>query len=132
VTAAEEEGRDRTGTPRRPRLHELGEDPDVRYTYANERTFLSWSRTSLALIVTGIAVLQLLPAFHLTGGRRLIGLPLIVLGSVLSLVSWRRWYRNEKAMRLGQPLPPSELPLVLAVGVALIAVIAIVVAVVGQ
>jgi len=39
--------------PRQP-LHEVGEDPDYRFTYANERTFLSWIRTSLALVAAGI------------------------------------------------------------------------------
>ena len=39
----------------------LDEEPDVRFTYANERTFLAWNRTSLALIATGVAATQLLP-----------------------------------------------------------------------
>jgi len=34
----------------------MGRDPDVRFSYANERTFLAWNRTSLALIATGLAV----------------------------------------------------------------------------
>jgi putative membrane protein len=52
-------------------------------------------------------------------------LPLIALGAVLSLMSYHRWYRNERAMRLNQPLPPSNLGLVLAVGVAVVAVVAV-------
>jgi putative membrane protein len=118
---------------RDPPLHEIGTDPDVRNTYANERTFLAWSRTSLALVATGIAATQLLPRFNdLPGGRRIIGLPLIALGALLALVSYRRWYRNERAMRLGEPLPPSNLSLVLAVGIAVIAVIAVTVVLVGD
>ncbi len=50
-------------------------EPDVRFTYANERTFLAWNRTALALIATGVAATQLLPRFHVTWGRRLLGLP---------------------------------------------------------
>ena len=34
----------------RPKLHEIGAEPDPRFTCANERTFLAWNRTSLALI----------------------------------------------------------------------------------
>jgi putative membrane protein len=112
-------------------LTPIGRDPDVRFSYANERTFLAWNRTALALIATGLAVVSLLPKFHLGGGRRLIGVPLIALGAVLSVASYRRWYDNERAMRLGQPLPPSNLPRVLAVGVGIAAIIAAVVALFG-
>ena len=115
---------------RRPPLHEIGQEPDVRFTYANERTFLAWSRTSLALVVTGIAATQLLPRFDIDFGRRLIGIPLIALGAVLALVSYRHWYDNERAMRLGEPLPRSRMTLVLAVGIAVVSVIAVVVAIV--
>lgn len=111
----------------------MGKEPDVRFTYANERTFLAWSRTALALVATGIAATQLLPRFDdLPGGRRIIGLPLIALGSVLALVSYVRWRRNERAMRLGEPLPPSNLMLILAVGIAAVAVVALVVVLVGE
>ena len=37
-----------------------GTEPDARFTFANERTFLAWSRTALALIAGGLAVSQLL------------------------------------------------------------------------
>ena len=40
-----------------------GAEPDVRFTFANERTFLAWSRTALALVVAGLGVVQLLPPF---------------------------------------------------------------------
>ena len=29
------------------------QEPDVRFTYANKRTYLAWNRTALALIATG-------------------------------------------------------------------------------
>ena len=41
-----------------------GTEPDPRFTFANERTFLAWSRTALALVVVaGLGVVQLLPPF---------------------------------------------------------------------
>jgi putative membrane protein len=109
---------------RRGALEDVGQEPDVRFTYANERTFLAWSRTSLALVVTGIAATQLLPKLDIQGERRLIGIPLIVLGAVLEIVAYRHWYENERAMRLREPLPASRMTLVLAIGIAIVAIIA--------
>ncbi len=117
---------------RRPPVHEVGDEPDVRFTYANERTFLAWNRTALALIATGVAATQLLPALDIEFGRRLLGLPLIALGGALAVVSYLRWEANERAMRLGEPLPPSPLPRLLAIGIGLVAVVAIVLAAFGS
>ncbi len=119
---------------RRPKVprHEVGSDPDVRFTYANERTFLAWNRTALALIATGVAATQLLPALNVRFGRRILGLPLIAMGAVVALSSYRRWEANERAMRLDQPLPPSPLPHLLAAGIAVMAVVAILLAAFGS
>lgn len=105
-------------------------EPDARFTYANERTFLAWNRTALALIATGVAATQLLPEFHVDGGRRILGLPMIALGALVALTSFVHWKANERAMRRGQPLPRSPMPLVLSVGIGLVAVIAVVLALV--
>jgi putative membrane protein len=98
-------------------------DPDVRFSYANERTFLAWIRTALALVTAGLAITQLLPPFHLAGGRKLIGLPLIALGVVVALYSFRNWQENERAMRVGRSLPKSVLPQVSALVVSIVAII---------
>jgi putative membrane protein len=116
---------------KRPPLHEVGTDPDVRFSYANERTFLAWNRTALALVAAGLAVATLLPTLDVRYGRRIIGVPLIALGAVLAWASYRRWQGNERAMRLGQPLPPSNLPTILAAGISIAAVVAAVVALFG-
>jgi putative membrane protein len=113
-------------------LREVGRDPDVRFSYANERTFLAWNRTALALIAAGLAVTTLLPELELRWGRRLIGVPLIALGAVLAYTSYRRWEDNERAMRLGEPLPPSNLTKVLAIGIAVAAAVAAVIAMFGE
>src|SRR5580698_5381618 len=107
-------------------------EPDVRFTYANERTFLAWNRTALALIATGVAATQLLPEFHVDGGRRILGLPMIALGALVAFTSYRHWRANERAMRQGLPLPKSPMPLVLSVGVAVVAIIAVVLALLGS
>jgi putative membrane protein len=103
--------------PFRP-SHDMGHDPDYRFSLANERTFLAWIRTALALNAGGLAVAGLLPQFAGLG-RDLLAVALIGLGTVISVQSVIRWARNEEAMRVDAPLPPSPLPAVLAIGVML-------------
>jgi len=106
-----------------PRLiRETGHDPDARFSMANERTFLAWIRTSLALLAGGVAVIQLVPTFSVAGGRHVLGIALILLSIVLAVSSYRHWVLTEQAMRLGHPLPPSPLPRILGAGVALVSV----------
>ena len=106
--------------------HGIGQEPDYRFTLANERTFLAWIRTSLALVGGGLAVFQVLDALHL-GARRFLGVSLVVLGTVLALLSFGRWAGNEEALRTDTPLPGTRLPLVLAGGVAIVALSAAVI-----
>ena len=111
-----------------PRRARRGNRADPRFTFANERTFLAWSRTALALVVAGLGIVQLLPPFPGVPARRhLLGVPLIVLGAVLAVVAYVEWARNQRALRTGQPLPPSMMPWLLAVMITLMAVIAAVV-----
>jgi putative membrane protein len=111
---------------RRPDLRDVGEDPDPRFTLANERTFLAWNRTALALIGGGLAAGQLLD-FDSRTARLLVALPPIALGLVLAVVSYRRWEDNERALRLGESLPTGGPPWLLSVGIAVVAVVFVVV-----
>lgn len=105
-----------------------GTEPDPRFTFANERTFLAWSRTALALVVAGLGVVQLLPPFPgVPWGRRVLGVPLIVFGAVVAVAAYGEWVRSQRAMRLGQPLPRSVMPRLLAAVITAIAAIAAVV-----
>jgi putative membrane protein len=107
---------------------EEGREPDARFTFANERTFLAWSRTALALVVAGLAIVQLLPPFpRVPAGRHLLGVPLIILGAVLAIVAYGEWVRNQRALRRGDPLPRSVMPWILAATVAGMAVISAIV-----
>jgi inner membrane protein YidH len=109
-----------------------GTEPDPRFTFANERTFLAWSRTALALVVAGLGVVQLLPPFPgVPWGRHILGVPLIVFGAVVAVVAYGEWVKSQRAMRLGQPLPRSMMPRLLAVVITAIAVIAAVVVLVS-
>jgi len=107
------------------------EEPDARFTYANERTFLAWNRTALALIATGVAATQLLPKLDIAWGRRVLGLPLIALGAIVAADSYRHWRANERAMRRGEPLPRSTMPIVLAVGIVAVGLLGVVIAAFG-
>ena len=101
-----------------------GTEPDPRFTFANERTFLAWSRTALALVVAGLAIVQLLPPFPgVPAGRHLLGVPLIALGAVLAIVGYAEWVRNQRALRRGEPLPVSVMPWVLAAAITGMAVV---------
>jgi putative membrane protein len=109
-----------------------GTEPDPRFTFANERTFLAWSRTALALVVAGLGVVQLLPPFPgVPWGRHVLGVPLIVFGAVVAVAAYSEWVRSQRALRHGQPLPRSVMPQLLAAVVTVIAVIAAVVVLVS-
>jgi len=107
-------------------------EPDVRFTYANERTFLAWNRTALALIATGVAATQLLPEFHIPNGRQILGVPLVALGALVALTSYRQWRANERAMRRRLPLPSSPMTAVLSIGIGIVSVIAVVLVIRGS
>jgi putative membrane protein len=109
--------------PGRTPLHEVGEAPDYRFTLANERTFLAWVRTSLALMAAGVAVVQFVPGLDVI--RHLLGFILIGLGGAVATVAYAHWERNERAMRLGERLPHSAVPRLVAFALALIAFVAL-------
>ena len=94
------------------RLRSEGTEPDPRFTLANERTFLAWIRTALALVAGGIG--------------------LVLLGSAVSGSAFTRWARAERAMRLGEPLPVPRLAPLIAVGVAVMALVTVVLLVVAR
>lgn len=67
------------------------EEPDYRFTLANERTFLAWIRTALALIAGGIAVVQFVPSFGIPGVRHGLSVALTASGGLLAALAVRRW-----------------------------------------
>lgn len=97
-------------------VYSRGEEPDVRFTLANERTFLAWIRTALALIASGVALellgLDLHPQLGLAAS-----LVLISTGLTMPAMAWVSWTRTERALREGHPLPGSLLSILLAAAV---------------
>ena len=105
-----------------------GVEPDVRFTLANERTFLAWNRTALALVVAGLGIVQLLPPFPgVPWGRHALGVPLIVLGAAVSVTAFREWRRTQYALRRSEPIPQSVLPRILVVTITGVATLSAVV-----
>ena len=117
---------------RDPEPDDDGTEPDPRFTFANERTFLAWSRTALALVVAGLGVVQLLPPFPgVPWGRHILGVPLIVFGAVVAVTAYGEWARSQRAMRRGEPLPRSVMPKLMAVVISVMAVVSAVVVLVS-
>ncbi|WP_417555064.1 YidH family protein [Microbacterium sp.] len=93
-----------------------GSEADVRFSLANERTFLAWTRTALALIAGGVALEAL--ALDMYAPLRLAAsLVLIVAGIVLPIIAWFEWALVERRMREGRPLPHPPTGIVLAAAV---------------
>src|SRR3954447_10008047 len=102
---------------RRPRLaYRRGDEPDPRFSLANERTFLAWVRTALAIIAGGIGLHSLgIPSSDRL--RALVVVVLLLFGGITCALSWLRWARVERAMRTRAPLPAFSLGIYLAVAV---------------
>jgi putative membrane protein len=112
------------------RLREEGDTPDYRFSLANERTFLAWLRTAMALVGGGFAVDQFLPD---TGRPLRLALALVLLagGAVCALRAINHWIRCERAMRRGEDLPVSRFPVTLGLAVGVVALLMVIVVAVG-
>lgn len=101
-----------------------GVEPDVRFSFANERTFLAWIRTALALLAAGVA-LDAVPLDIPDALRVALAAMFVLLGLSCAVAAWVRWARAERAMRRQLPLPASSFGIVVslvvvAAGVGLI------------
>ena len=105
---------------------DVGEEPDPRFTLANERTFLAWTRTALALLAAGLGVAELLRS-EPHAARLAISVPLILVAGVIGVMSYPRWRALERALRLKQPLPYSLAAAPLSIAIGLIALAAVIV-----
>ena len=104
-------------------------DVDVRFLLANERTLLAWLRTALTLLAGGVALAQF------AGERRalaVIGIVLMMLGSVAGVVGYLRYRAAERAIRAGRLPAPGHGPALTTAGiVALAAALIVVYAILG-
>jgi putative membrane protein len=102
-----------------------GEEPDPRFTLANERTFLAWIRTALAFIAGGIALEAFAGTAIADPWRTVLSLFIVIIGLLLSLGATVRWLRVEASMRHGRPLPLPLLAPLLGLGGAIAAAVVV-------
>lgn len=91
-------------------------DVDIRFLLANERTLLAWIRTSLALFVGGLAIVQLADNSQL---QELTGLLVIAIGSIMTGIGYIRFQAADTAIRGGYLPAPGYGPILQTVFVIL-------------
>jgi len=101
-------------------VRSVGDDPDPRFTLANERTFLSWVTASLGMLGIGLAVGTIIPGKHFS--INVLAVLWILLAATLSFRALIRWFRMERAIRLNQGLPLSTSIPVVAGAIAVLSV----------
>lgn len=99
-------------------VYGIGDEPDPRFSLANERTFLAWVRTALALLAVGVAIEAfgsgISPVF-----RFVAGLMFIVLAAAAVVHAWLSWRRTERALRLNRALPGLTFGALIGAGVVI-------------
>ncbi|HEY9521864.1 MAG TPA: DUF202 domain-containing protein [Thermopolyspora sp.] len=109
-----------------------GKEPDPRFTLANERTFLTWLSTSLALTAGGVAMAAVPMNVFVPWVRTLLAVALVLLAAVAAALSYPRWRRVQQALRRQRPLPPPTLAPILGYGVAMVAALALILILFGD
>ena len=88
--------------------------PEAQFQLANERTYLAWLRTALALVASGVAAARLLAGRRSLGRGRRLGSLLILAGVVTAALARRRWRAMDAAIREGEPLPAPGIAVMIA------------------
>lgn len=107
-----------------------GAEPDPRWSLANERTMLAYTRTALGFVVTGLAV----AGSHRVADAPLwlaaVGIPIIAIGAMFGFSGRHRFAKTQRAMRMGEPLPPPTSALLLPLGIGVVGFIGTIVAII--
>jgi putative membrane protein len=111
-------------------IQQVSDEPDYRFTLANERTFLAWQRTALGLLAAAVALLQFVPGPALQGMQYISSTVLGTLAIVSAGAGLLRWHRVDRAIRRTERLPHNRTPALLASGLAALGLVASVLAVV--
>ena len=112
---------------RRPRrVYDVGEEPDARFTLANERTLLSWLRTALALVVAGVAIVALSDLITPDWLAEVTATFAFAGGALTALLGYVQWQRIERALRREEPLPSGIGAMVVIATILAIAIVGVV------
>ncbi|MFC7360748.1 YidH family protein [Nocardioides astragali] len=96
-------------------------DSDIRFSLANERTFLAYERTAIGLVAAALAVFHLLdPSWP----QRLLGLLLLASAVVAASGGWLRFRQADRAIREGRDLPAGTTVHVMALAILVVIVAA--------
>jgi putative membrane protein len=111
---------------REPSWRREGKEPDYRFSLANERTFLAWIRTALALLAGAVLLDQFSTKLQPQAVVLALAIALSVLAAVLCVMAYARWRANEIAMRHGRRLPSTlAIPLLAACSLGVAGIIAL-------
>lgn len=92
-------------------------DVDVRFLLANERTLLSWIRTSLTIEAGGIALAQI----HKS--HMFVGILVLLCGAAVAIIGYHRYYVADRSIRQHHLPPTGSGPTIQVIGVVAIAVV---------
>lgn len=94
---------------------------DIRFSLANERTFLAYERTAVGLVAAALAVFHLLePSWP----QKVLGLLLVASSVIAAVGGWSRYRQAERAIREGRDLPAGTTVHLMAAAVLVVIVAA--------
>ena len=104
-------------------IRQVNDEPDYRFTLANERTFLAWQRTALGLLAATVALLELVPGSAVQGMQYILSAVLGILAIVSTGAGLLRWRQVDRAIRCKKRLPHNRTPALLASGLAVLGLV---------
>ena len=99
----------------------MTEEPDVRFSLANERTLLAYQRTSIGLIGAAVAVAHFIDDSTIA---LVLASLLLVCGAFSAIGGYQRYVAADRAIREGRPLGPGRAAMLLSAGLIAAVVVA--------
>ncbi len=103
-------------------------DIDARFLLANERTFLAWVRTALAVLIGGIALTQL---GRDSTAQNIVGMIVIVLGGFMAMAGYLRFHAADHAIRRGDLPEVGREPLAQTTGILFVSLALVITRILG-
>ncbi|HEX2892990.1 MAG TPA: DUF202 domain-containing protein [Marmoricola sp.] len=97
------------------------QEPDIRFSLANERTLLAYQRTAIGLIAAAVAVVHFLDNKAISV---LLAAILLASGGVAAVGGYERYRAADRAIREGSALPSGHAPIAITFGLTLCLLVA--------